>query len=40
MIIISGAGISELSLGLTFHQLGIPFQIFEKSQKIKPLGNY
>jgi len=38
MIIISGAGISGLSLGLTCHQLGIPFQIFEKSQKIKPLG--
>ncbi|MDA1237793.1 MAG: flavin-dependent oxidoreductase [Proteobacteria bacterium] len=38
MIIISGAGIAGLSLGLTCHQLGIPFQIFEKAQQLEPLG--
>jgi 2-polyprenyl-6-methoxyphenol hydroxylase-like FAD-dependent oxidoreductase len=38
MIIIAGAGIAGLSLGLTCHQLGLPFKIFEKAQRIKPLG--
>ena len=38
MIIIAGAGIAGLSLGLTCHQLGLPFKIFEKALRIKTLG--
>ena len=38
MIIIAGAGIAGLSLGLTCHQLGLPFKIFEKALRVKPLG--
>ena len=28
-VLISGAGIAGLSLGLTLHQIGVPFRIFE-----------
>lgn len=38
MILIAGAGIAGLSLGLTLHQIGVPFRIFEKVSEIKPLG--
>lgn len=38
MILIAGAGIAGLSLGLTLHQLGIPFRIFEAAREIKPVG--
>lgn len=37
-VLIAGAGISGLTLALTCHQVGIPFRIFEQSQKIEPLG--
>ena len=37
-ILISGAGIAGLALGLTLHQLGISFKIFESAKEIKPLG--
>mgnify|MGYP001463369820 CR=1 FL=1 len=36
-LIISG-GIADLCLGLTLHQIGVPFHIFETSREIKPLG--
>lgn len=38
MILIAGAGIAGLSLGLTLHQLGLPFRIFERVAEPKPLG--
>ena len=38
LILISGAGIAGLALGLTLHQLGISFKIYEAANEIKPLG--
>ena len=37
-VLICGAGIGGLCLGLSLQQLKIPFQIFETSGSIKPLG--
>lgn len=37
-ILIAGAGIAGLSLGLTLHQIGVPFRIYEATPAIKPLG--
>ena len=37
-VLICGAGIGGLCLGLSLHQLNIPFQIFESSRTIEPLG--
>ena len=37
-VLICGAGIGGLCLGLSLQQLKIPFQIFEASESIKPLG--
>ena len=37
-VIIAGAGIGGLSLGLSLHQLGIHFHIFEAVSHVKPLG--
>ena len=37
-VLIAGAGIAGLTLGLTCHQLGIPFRIFESAPGLKPLG--
>ena len=37
-VLIAGAGISGLSLGLTCHQIGIPFKIFESFKEILPMG--
>jgi 2-polyprenyl-6-methoxyphenol hydroxylase-like FAD-dependent oxidoreductase len=37
-ILISGAGIAGLTLGLTLHQLGLPFRIFERVRDLQPLG--
>ena len=37
-VLIAGAGIGGLTLGLSLHQLGIPFQIYEAVAKVKPLG--
>ena len=37
-VLISGAGIGGLCLGLSLQQLKIPFQIFESSASIQPLG--
>ena len=38
MILIAGAGIAGLTLGLTLHQLGLPFRIFERVAGLRPLG--
>jgi 2-polyprenyl-6-methoxyphenol hydroxylase-like FAD-dependent oxidoreductase len=37
-VLISGAGIAGLTMGLTLHQLGIPFRIYEAVSEVKPLG--
>lgn len=38
MILIAGGGIAGLVMGLTLHQLGLPFQVFERVAEPKPLG--
>lgn len=35
---IPGAGIAGLTLGLTLHQIGVPFRIYEKTAELTPLG--
>ncbi len=37
-VLISGAGIAGLSLGLSLQQLGIPFHIYEAVETLRPLG--
>jgi 2-polyprenyl-6-methoxyphenol hydroxylase-like FAD-dependent oxidoreductase len=37
-ILIAGGGIGGLSLGLTLHDLGVPFTILESVRDLKPLG--
>lgn len=37
-VIIAGGGIAGLSLGLTLHQIGVPFTVFESAREMKPLG--
>ena len=37
-LLICGAGIAGLTMGLTLHQIGVPFQIFETVSRPKPLG--
>lgn len=37
-VLIAGAGIAGLTLGLTLHQIGVPFRIYEAVQQIKPMG--
>jgi 2-polyprenyl-6-methoxyphenol hydroxylase-like FAD-dependent oxidoreductase len=37
-ILIAGGGIAGLTLGLTLHQLGLPFRIYERVAEPKPLG--
>ena len=37
-VLIAGAGIGGLALGLSLHGLGIPFRIFEAQQAVRPFG--
>ena len=37
-VLIAGAGIAGLTLGLSLHQVGIPFHIYEAVEDIRPLG--
>lgn len=37
-ILIAGGGIAGLSLGLTLHQIGVPFHIYESAASLRPLG--
>ena len=37
-ILIAGAGIAGLTLGLTLQQIGVPFRIYEAAARIKPMG--
>ncbi|KAF8951051.1 hypothetical protein BGZ52_000563 [Haplosporangium bisporale] len=38
-VLISGAGIGGLTLGLLLQKANIPFEIYERSKEIKPLGS-
>lgn len=38
MILIAGGGIAGLVMGLTAHQLGLPFRVFERVAEPRPLG--
>jgi len=37
-VLIAGAGIAGLTLGLSLHQIGLPFHIYETVEDIRPLG--
>jgi len=37
-ILIAGGGIAGLTLGLTLHQIGVPFHIYEATAQIRPMG--
>lgn len=37
-VLIAGGGIAGLTLALTCHQIGVPFQVFESVSQIRPLG--
>lgn len=37
-VLIAGGGIAGLALGLTLHQIGVAFRVFEASGAIRPLG--
>ncbi|MBV1897501.1 MAG: FAD-dependent monooxygenase, partial [Rhodobacteraceae bacterium] len=37
-VLIAGGGIAGLTLGLTLHQIGVPFRIYETTHNIRPLG--
>ena len=37
-VLIAGGGIAGLAMGLTLHQIGVPFHIFETVRMPKPLG--
>lgn len=37
-VLIAGAGIAGLTLGLTLHRIGVPFRIYEAVRALRPLG--
>ncbi|MDP2087408.1 MAG: FAD-dependent monooxygenase, partial [Gemmobacter sp.] len=37
-VLIAGAGIAGLTLGLTLHQIGVQFRVFEAVGALRPLG--
>ena len=37
-VLIAGGGIAGLCLGLTLQQIGVPFQVFEATRTLKPMG--
>lgn len=37
-VLIAGGGVAGLSLGLTLHQIGVPFTVLESVAELKPLG--
>jgi len=38
LVLIAGAGIGGLMLGTLLERIGIPYVIFERASKVKPLG--
>jgi cation diffusion facilitator CzcD-associated flavoprotein CzcO len=39
-VLIAGAGLGGLLMGTLLQRIGIPYHIFERAAKVKPLGNY
>lgn len=39
-VLISGAGLAGLFLGILLERAGIPFDIYERAEEVKPLGNH
>jgi 2-polyprenyl-6-methoxyphenol hydroxylase-like FAD-dependent oxidoreductase len=37
-VLIAGGGVAGLAMGLTLHQIGVPFTVLEAVQTLKPLG--
>lgn len=37
-VLIAGAGLAGLFLGILLEEAGIPYEIFERSAEIKPIG--
>ncbi len=37
-VLIAGGGIAGLALGLTLHEIGVPFRVFETREVVRPLG--
>lgn len=37
-VLIAGAGIAGLTFGLTLHQIGVPFRIYERVRRLQPMG--
>ena len=37
-VLIAGGGIAGLTLGLTCHEIGVPFRVFESRDVVRPLG--
>lgn len=37
-VLIVGAGLGGLTLGMLLHKAGIPFDIYDKAPEVKPLG--
>lgn len=37
-VLIVGAGLAGLTLGMLLHKAGIPFEIYERVTVVKPLG--
>ena len=38
-VLIVGAGIGGLTLGMLLHKAKIPFEIYERAAVVKPIGN-
>ncbi|KAK5796987.1 hypothetical protein F5H01DRAFT_127361 [Linnemannia elongata] len=38
-VLIVGAGLAGLTLGILLHKAGIPFEIYERAAEVKPLGS-
>jgi cation diffusion facilitator CzcD-associated flavoprotein CzcO len=39
-VLIAGAGLGGLTLAILLKKAGIPFEIFERQEELKPLGNH
>lgn len=39
-VLIVGAGLAGLTLGMLLHKAGIPFEIYERAAVVKPLGKF
>lgn len=37
-VLIVGAGLGSLTLGMLLHKANIPFEIYERAPEVKPLG--